>query len=179
MRKLHHWVLLLGLSINLANAAETHETCRQIALGKLCMQQHVIDAMPNDVIWHWQAKGTEDSQVLNLQPSFLLTDNFQLSPSGQFLAVVSVGEGHSILEVFDVTDWFSGQAVSAALHTINPYPGWIQVGDWTDKGLQLLTDRILPIQLVRHSAVDELPQASAEEVTYWFNPFTGQLMEQL
>lgn len=59
------------------------------------------------------------------------------SPSGAWLAVVSVGEGHPILDVFDAQAVLRGEAPDP-LVTVNPYPGTISIAGWSDDGALLV-----------------------------------------
>lgn len=59
------------------------------------------------------------------------------SPSGAWLAVISVGEGHPILDVFDAAAVLRGEAAEP-LATINPYPGTISIAGWSDDGALLV-----------------------------------------
>lgn len=65
------------------------------------------------------------------------------SPDGRWLGVVSVGEGHPILEVVDLKSLLGGQGYQV-LTTINPYPGTINLQGWTDSALLVTSDMPLP-----------------------------------
>ena len=73
------------------------------------------------------------------------------SPDGRWLGVVSVGEGHPILEVVDLKSLLAGQGYQV-LTSINPYPGTINLQGWTDSALLVTSD--MPLT--------ELPLAEGE-----------------
>ena len=64
-----------------------------------------------------------------------------LSPdaSGEWLAVLSVGEGHPFVEVVPLAPWLD-QGRYLAQCTINPYPGTIDVESWNGGSLWLSSD---------------------------------------
>lgn len=59
--------------------------------------------------------------------------------SGEWLAVLSVGEGHPFVEVVPLPPWLE-QGHYLAQCTINPYPGTIDVEAWKDGQLWLRSD---------------------------------------
>ena len=65
------------------------------------------------------------------------------SPDGRWLGVVTVGEGHPILEVVDLKSLLAGQGYQV-LTSINPYPGTINLQGWKDSALLITSDMPLP-----------------------------------
>lgn len=65
------------------------------------------------------------------------------SPDRKWLAVLSVGEGHPMLEVVAL-DALIGQREYRVMTTINPYPGTIGLADWQDGELRIVSDMPLP-----------------------------------
>jgi hypothetical protein len=61
------------------------------------------------------------------------------SPDGALLAVVSAGEGHPVLEVVGLRA-LQARGAFEALHTVDPYPGGIDVVRWSDDGLVVTSD---------------------------------------
>ncbi|MDX2286231.1 MAG: hypothetical protein NW241_18830 [Bacteroidia bacterium] len=59
-----------------------------------------------------------------------------MSPGGQWLALISVGEGHPVLDVYEteavVEAILSGAAELAPAQSLNPYPGLISGLRWLD-----------------------------------------------
>ncbi len=73
------------------------------------------------------------------------------SPDRKWLAVLSVGEGHPMLEVVAL-DALLEQREYRVMTTINPYPGTIGLADWQDGELHVVSD--MPLS--------ELPLASGD-----------------
>lgn len=69
----------------------------------------------------------------------------RVAPGQQWMAVISVGEGHPMLEVVALSDWIAGQPYRAQC-TINPYPGTIHAERWDDGRLGLASDVDLRIE---------------------------------
>ncbi len=65
------------------------------------------------------------------------------SPDRQWLAVLSVGEGHPMLEVVAL-DVLLERREYRVMTTINPYPGTIGLADWQDGELRIVSDMPLP-----------------------------------
>lgn len=66
------------------------------------------------------------------------------SPDGNYLAVLSVGEGHPVVEVIDLQKLRSKNEY-AALHIIDPYPGTVAIDCW--EGSNLIIDSTVPLNL--------------------------------
>lgn len=66
-----------------------------------------------------------------------------VSPDRKWLAVISVGEGHPMLEVLDLGRLLEKHEY-AALTTINPYPGTINLHGWREGALLVTSDVPLP-----------------------------------
>ncbi len=66
------------------------------------------------------------------------------SPDGKYLAVLSVGEGHPILEVVNL-EKLRTEYVYQVLHEINPYPGVINIDHW--EGSTLILESDIPLHL--------------------------------
>lgn len=62
-----------------------------------------------------------------------------IAPDQQWMAVVSVGEGHPFVETVALPDFLAGKPY-AALCTINPYPGTLGIDGWEPDSLRLLSD---------------------------------------
>lgn len=61
------------------------------------------------------------------------------SPDRAWIAVVSVGEGHPVLEVVDLQALLAGGSYRSC-KTIDPYPGTITVSRWTAESLLVASD---------------------------------------
>ena len=66
------------------------------------------------------------------------------SPDGKYLAVLSVGEGHPMVEVIDLQK-LRDKNEYTALHVIDPYPGTIEIERW--EGLKLMVASTVPLTL--------------------------------
>ncbi len=149
---------ILSLSLlsttGLAHAAEPQRTCQRLDIGQLCLQQA---SELDEAHWFWQpAQGTQ--QPLPALPSAMQAIvEFQPDPLGIWLALVSVGEGHGILEIFDLQAWIAKQPLMP-LYSINPYPGWITLEGWSDGRLRFSTDRQLPQQIEKNIEITDLPE---------------------
>jgi len=73
------------------------------------------------------------------------TDDFKVSPSEKWVAIISVGEGHPILDVVVLADVLENETTTA-LRTINPYPGSINLKRWEGDNLIIESDRDLTQQ---------------------------------
>ncbi|TAN49474.1 MAG: hypothetical protein EPN21_11680 [Methylococcaceae bacterium] len=77
------------------------------------------------------------------------------SPDRRHLAVISVGEGHPILELVDLPVLLKQHRYSA-LCTVNPFPGTLDAGGWSASGV--LIDSDVPLNV-------ESPEARAAGLT--------------
>jgi hypothetical protein len=77
-----------------------------------------------------------------LSAALRLINALDVAPNGRYLAVVSVGEGHPILEVVDLPKLLQG-ATYTVLHTLDPYPGEIAIDTWHGSKLHVKSDMLL------------------------------------
>lgn len=70
--------------------------------------------------------------------------SLSVSPDRRRLAVVSVGEGHPILELVDLPALLR-QRKYAMLCTVNPFPGTINVVGWSDGRVLVESDVLLTV----------------------------------
>jgi hypothetical protein len=82
-----------------------------------------------------------------------------VSPDRRWLGVISVGEGHPILEIVDLAQWLSSHEYRA-LKSIDPYPGTINLAGWSGTALLVSSDMPLP----------QLPMANGNPETYMLSP---------
>jgi hypothetical protein len=105
---------------------------------KLC----VLNLSEDEAQW-FILKEARLSERIPVAPQSLSTvDDFQISPTQSFLAIVSVGEGHPILDVVDLKRLLEHKIVKSLL-SINPYPGLIHIEKWQKEQLIVVTDRLL------------------------------------
>ncbi len=77
-----------------------------------------------------------------IEAAFFLVDSIKASPDGRYLAVMSVGEGHPIIEVVDLPQLLKQQQYTV-LHSINPYPGVAYLEGWQGAELHIASDMLL------------------------------------
>lgn len=65
------------------------------------------------------------------------------SPDGRYLAVLSVGEGHPILDILDIDRVVAGTHGDRSLLCVDPYPGMIELVGWEGGWLKVRSDRPL------------------------------------
>ena len=63
----------------------------------------------------------------------------KISADAAWLAILSVGEGHPILETAAVAPWIAGQPFKVGCE-LNPYPGAVVPQAWKDGRLELMSD---------------------------------------
>lgn len=80
------------------------------------------------------------------------------SPDRRWLAVLSAGEGHPLLEIVDLQDLLIGQGYRVVTE-INPYPGTINVMRWTKDSLIVTSDM----------ALHQFPLPDGDPTTYMFS----------
>lgn len=100
----------------------------------------------------------------------------ELAASGdyQYLALVSVGEGHPLLEIIDLRLWLD-QGVYQVLHELNPYPGDFELQGWHGHVLKFASSAELayPAPATPPHA-EPLPEA----IAYQFDVVSGRLSVQ-
>jgi len=67
-----------------------------------------------------------------------------LAPDGKYLAVLSVGEGHPVIEVIDLQK-LRDKYEYTTLHVLDPYPGVMTIDRW--EGSKLIIDSNVPLNL--------------------------------
>jgi hypothetical protein len=76
----------------------------------------------------------------------------EISPQDEYMAVLSEGEGHPIVEIFEINkifrqrDGLEDEMISPAL-SVDPYPGTIWIKEWQSDTL-LLIDSDIPLTLL-------------------------------
>lgn len=122
-------------------SVDRHGDCVRLSDGRnLCVRTD------EEGISHWSLHRTGDVEAQDLSPATAMARvaEFQISPSGVYIAVVSVGEGHPILDVFEVAAVLAGESAEPKF-SINPYPGSVSIKDWS--GDTLLVNCDMPLTL--------------------------------
>lgn len=91
----------------------------------------------------WQRIRSGRNLPLAVPPVTLHPVDLSISPDGRYLAVVSVGEGHPVLDVLDLARVLAGTHGDRSLLTIDPYPGSIELAGWRGGCLRVRSDRPL------------------------------------
>ncbi len=88
---------------------------------------------------NWQL----NQRIGSISADLMLISDIEASPDGKSLAVLSVGEGHPILEVIDLPLLLQKKSYRV-LHKIDPYPGTIEIRSWEDNiWLHIASDMVL------------------------------------
>lgn len=87
--------------------------------------------------------------------------SLSISPDRQRLAVMSVGEGHPMLELVDLTRLLERHEYSA-LCTINPFPGTLNVIGWDKSAVLVASD----VPLTMKDTEQRVFSISAEEMHF-------------
>jgi hypothetical protein len=95
-------------------------------------------------------------------PTMMNIVQLEASPDGQYLAVLSVGEGHPLIHIFEtreiVKHFESYQTIDknkdsylAAYYSLNPYPGSVDIVKWNKKELFIKSDMLLNLPYLNSS----------------------------
>jgi hypothetical protein len=101
-------------------------------------------------------------------------DSLLPSPDGKYLAVLSVGEGHPILEIVDLQT-LRTQKKYMVLKELNPYPGIIYIQQWQPG--QLIVESDMPLNLKKKNENFDLDQQLKEVKPFSINITTGTIKE--
>lgn len=147
---------LLILALGLSPIAQAADLARlELAPGcALRLQRDHDDA--DAVCWRIDCRDSRRALGCDLSAMRRWSD-WALSPDRRWLAVVSVGEGHPILELVDVDALRNGRGYRAD-YSLNPFPGRLWLAGWRDGRLQLVSD--MPLAewpLDPDTAVERMP----------------------
>ena len=87
--------------------------------------------------------------------------DLSVSPDRRWLAVISVGEGHPILEVIDLQVLASAHEYRA-LASVNPYPGTVNLAGWTAHSLRVSSEMPLSELPVADAAIEDFMSSSPQ-----------------
>ncbi len=76
--------------------------------------------------WRFLPAGKDEWVQLDINQSMSQLRNLAVSPDRKYLAMLTSGEGHPILDIFDLTGLLEKRAAKP-LHTVDPYPGWVEI----------------------------------------------------
>ncbi len=141
-----------------ATEGESHRlTVRTSDRCELGVDRIDQDGIPSSC-WILSCRGRRTVKVGCDVTAFLAVADVSVSPDRKWLAVISVGEGHPMLEVVDLLR-FTDAHVYEPLASINPYPGTVLLAGWEPQALRVESD--VPL--------DRLP-LPIEEVDSWLLP---------
>lgn len=91
----------------------------------------------------WFILGPSGNKKMPESPSSLIhVSEIKPSPDHRFLAIISVGEGHPILDIIDLPRLLT-ENETRTIMTVNPYPGTINIAQWSANRLIVKSDALL------------------------------------
>lgn len=130
-------------NLNLATIANIHS-------AKLHATPHVSILVISDdergQLWYMLGENRTLESIDSFpKASVLPIDHISISPDDHWIAVMAVGEGHPIIEVYDLQavlhdDDVSAEKKSVQSLLIDPYPGYVQMMTWQGDQLIVSSD---------------------------------------
>jgi hypothetical protein len=115
----------------------------------------------------------QNERLGSFDAALMLITEIKASADGQYLAVLSVGEGHPMLEVIDLPKLLQSKSYSV-LQTIDPYPGVVAFQSWNGSQLQIDSDVFLTRRDPKTGRVPDEMTLSTQE-TFALNVLTGEI----
>lgn len=132
------WSLPIFATQEILQAFQCHPMASSEHELKLC----VLNLSEDQAQWFILKDARLSERVPVAPQSLSNVSDFQISPAQSFLAIVSIGEGHPILDVIELKPLLE-QKIEKSLLSINPYPGFIHIEKWQQEQLIVVTDRLL------------------------------------
>lgn len=115
-----------------------------------------------------------NKRIGSISADLMLISDIKASPDGKALAVLSVGEGHPVVEVIDLPLLLQEKKYRV-LHKIDPYPGSIEIRSWEDNvRVQIGSDMLLTYRDKTSGRVPPELALSWQE-TFALNVLTGEI----
>ncbi len=114
-----------------------------------------------------------NERIGSISAALALITDIKASLDGKYLAVLSVGEGHPMLEVIDLPQLLQEKKY-AVLHKIDPYPGIVEIQSWDGIQLQVGSDMLLTYRDKTDGRVPPELKLSWQE-TFALNVLTGEI----
>jgi hypothetical protein len=114
-----------------------------------------------------------NEQLGTISASLQNITQIKASPEGQYLAVISVGEGHPLLEVIDLPQLLQ-QKTYHVFQTLDPYPGFVEIQEWKGNQLHVKSDMLLT-ELDRQTGRVPSEYALSWQETFAVNPVSGAI----
>jgi hypothetical protein len=120
-------------------------------------------------------KGRVESLKNIPQVSLHAIEHLSFSPDDKVLAVISVGEGHPYLEIFNVNSILGSRDSESDVQieptlAIDPYPGYVWVNGWKGEKLILRSDMPLDHLDKKERRVTSANKESKSRTFYWHIP---------
>ncbi len=115
----------------------------------------IVSDDPTEQVWYTTRENRSAEKIRNVpETSMYNVWQARISPGDEYLAVLSEGEGHPVVDIFELNRLFSqaenAQKVSPLL-SIDPYPGTIWIRGWQgDTTLVIESD--VPLDLLDSEA---------------------------
>lgn len=120
----------------------------------LIVQNHDPEDASGSGGWRLRCQGVADRFLGDGLSAMYQVAQLLPSPDHRWLAVVSVGEGHPILEIVDAQKLLRQQEYAVA-HEINPYPGTLLADRWDGDALLISSDVALELGERRDRAASD------------------------
>lgn len=118
-------------------------------------------------------KGAYGNRVIGNNLSQLAeVHHLLVSPDGKYLAVLSVGEGHPVIEVIDLQK-LRDKYEYATLHVLDPYPGVMSIDRW--EGSKLIIDSNVPLNLRKEDGRVDAEQLLPENKKFSLDVLSGKI----
>ncbi len=118
--------------------------------------------------------GSSNIRIGSISTVLMLIADINASPDGKFLAVISVGEGHPILEVVNLPLLLQEKQYNV-LYEIDPYPGVIEIRTWEGGWLHVGSDVLLTHRDRSTGRVPAELTLSGPEI-FGLNVLTGEII---
>ena len=118
-------------------------------------------------------RGDGNQHIGSISPGFNIVDDMKASENGQYLAVLSVGEGHPVVDVIDVNALLGKKAFQVLQH-VDPYPGIVSLDGWNGANLIIKSDMLLTERDMKTGRMSSDMRLSADE-TFALNIASGQV----
>ncbi|MEZ5671323.1 MAG: hypothetical protein R3E08_02675 [Thiotrichaceae bacterium] len=153
------WSVLLWCCL-ISTVFAAHQVLPGLSCARLNQEQQLCFMKLQEGDSQWLViNQTGDNRVLTQQPqSMSWVYDFLISPSQQWLAMISVGEGHPIIDIIELTAFLDNKPPKNLI-SVNPYPGSIHLDKWRGNRLMVSSDRLI------HKQNQELPQVEQFYIT--------------
>ncbi len=123
---------------------------------------------------HWfLLDDTGNTYLGPISSGFMMISDLKISDDSRYLAVLSVGEGHPLLEVIDISQLVQRKTYQV-LQKVDPYPGTLIIDSWKDGQLYLKSDMLLTEYDPVTDRVSDSMSLSWDE-TFALNIVTGRI----